>query len=179
MPQFAEVEVIASPKTLVTTMERFQPNVVLLDMNFYTDINTGNEGLYWTSELRKMYPDVQIVLFTAYADIALAVEGMKRGAFDFIVKPWDNEKLIATLRAAYEATPKAKKSAVSQPTESDMYWGNTPAMLEIRRNLDKIAPTDATVLITGENGTGKDVLACEIHAASSRNDRDKKKGVGR
>ena len=171
MPQFAEVEVIASPKTLVTTMERFQPNVVLLDMNFYTDINTGNEGLYWTSELRKMYPDVQIVLFTAYADIALAVEGMKRGAFDFIVKPWDNEKLTQTLRAAYEATPKAKKSAVSQPTESDMYWGNTPVMLEIRRNLDKIAPTDATVLITGENGTGKDVLAREIHAASSRRHR--------
>ena len=171
MPQFAEVEVIASPKTLVTTMERFQPNVVLLDMNFYTDINTGNEGLYWTSELRKMYPDVQIVLFTAYADIALAVEGMKRGAFDFIVKPWDNEKLTQTLQAAYEATPKAKKSAVSQPTESDMYWGNTPAMLEIRRNLDKIAPTDATVLITGENGTGKDVLAREIHAASSRRHR--------
>ena len=166
-PQFAEVQLIASPKTLVSTMESFRPDVVLLDMNFYTDINTGNEGLYWTSELRKMYPDVQIVLFTAYADIALAVEGMKRGAFDFIVKPWDNEKLIATLRAAYEATPKAKKTHENK-SDSIMYWGNSQQMQEIRHSLEKIAPTDATVLITGENGTGKDVLAREIHALSSR-----------
>lgn len=166
-PQFAEVQLIASPKTLVSTMESFMPDVVLLDMNFYTDINTGNEGLFWTSELRKMYPDVQIVLFTAYADIALAVEGMKRGAFDFIVKPWDNEKLIATLSAAYEATPKAKKTHENK-SDSIMYWGNSVQMQEIRHSLEKIAPTDATVLITGENGTGKDVLAREIHALSSR-----------
>lgn len=168
MPHFAEVEIIASPKTLVSTMESFRPDVVLLDMNFYTDINTGNEGLYWTSELKKMYPDVQIVLFTAYADIALAVEGMKRGAFDFIVKPWDNEKLIATLKAAYEATPKASKPSNVKFSEGDMYWGESPMMCDIRRTVEKIAPTDATVLITGENGTGKDVLAREIHALSSR-----------
>lgn len=168
MPHFAEVEIIASPKTLVSTMESFRPDVVLLDMNFYTDINTGNEGLYWTSELKKMYPAVQIVLFTAYADIALAVEGMKRGAFDFIVKPWDNEKLIATLKAAYEATPKASKPSNVKFSEGDMYWGESPMMCDIRRTVEKIAPTDATVLITGENGTGKDVLAREIHALSSR-----------
>jgi len=169
-PLFAEVEVIASPKTLVSTMDSFKPNVVLLDMNFYTDINTGNEGLYWTSELKKMYPEVQIVLFTAYADIALAVEGMKRGAFDFIVKPWDNEKLIATLQAAYEASPKASRKG-EPVTSTDMFWGDSLQMCDIRRNVDKIAPTDATVLITGENGTGKDVLAREIHAASSRRHR--------
>lgn len=168
MPHFAEVEIIASPKTLVSTMESFRPDVVLLDMNFYTDINTGNEGLYWTSELKKMYPDVQIVLFTAYADIALAVEGMKRGAFDFIVKPWDNEKLIATLKAAYEATPKAIKPSTVKSNDGEMYWGESPMMCDIRRTVEKIAPTDATVLITGENGTGKDVLAREIHALSSR-----------
>ena len=174
-PQFAEVQLIASPKTLVSTMESFRPDVVLLDMNFYTDINTGNEGLYWTSELRKMYPEVQVVLFTAYADIALAVEGMKRGAFDFIVKPWDNEKLIATLRAAYEASPKARRTEKVSISEgasvASMYWGVSPLMTEIRRNVEKIAPTDATVLITGENGTGKDVLAREIHAASARRHR--------
>lgn len=164
---FAQVELLASPKTLVSTMEAFHPDVVLLDMNFYTDINTGNEGLFWTSELKKMYPDVQIVLFTAYADIALAVEGMKRGAFDFIVKPWDNEKLISTLKAAYEASPKCAGKA-KKDVSSDMYWGNTPVMNQIRRTVDKIAPTDATVLITGENGTGKDVLAREIHLRSSR-----------
>ena len=174
-PQFAEVQLIASPKTLVSTMESFRPEVVLLDMNFYTDINTGNEGLYWTSELRKMYPEVQVVLFTAYADIALAVEGMKRGAFDFIVKPWDNEKLIATLRAAYEASPKTRRTEKVSISEgagvASMYWGVSPLMTEIRRNVEKIAPTDATVLITGENGTGKDVLAREIHAASARRHR--------
>nr|AGH13555.1 hypothetical protein [uncultured bacterium pUR16A2] len=164
---FSQVEIIASPKTLVTTMETFRPDVVLLDMNFYTDINTGNEGLYWAGELKKMYPDVQIVLFTAYADIALAVEGMKRGAFDFIVKPWDNDKLISTLKAAFDASPKStNKSEPASPSE--MYWGDTPAMMQIKRTVEKIAPTDATVLITGENGTGKDVLAREIHARSSR-----------
>ena len=169
-PYFAEVEVIASPNTLVNTMESFHPDVVLLDMNFNTDINTGNEGLYWISQLKKMYADVHVVLFTAYADIALAVEGMKRGAFDFIVKPWDNEKLISTLQSAYEASPKTEKKE-EKPVTSDMYWGNSQPMMDIRRSVEKIAPTDVTVLITGENGTGKDVLAREIHAMSSRKHR--------
>lgn len=169
-PYFAEVEIIASPNTLVNTMESFRPDVVLLDMNFNTDINTGNEGLYWTSQLKKMYPDGQVVLFTAYADIALAVEGMKRGAFDFIVKPWDNEKLINTLKSAYEASPKNVKKE-ENPVASDMYWGDSQPMMDIRRSVEKIAPTDVTVLITGENGTGKDVLAREIHAMSSRKHR--------
>ena len=169
-PYFAEVEIIASPNILVNTMESFRPDVVLLDMNFNTDINTGNEGLYWTSQLKKMYPDGQVVLFTAYADIALAVEGMKRGAFDFIVKPWDNEKLINTLKSAYEASPKNVKKE-EKPVASDMYWGDSQPMMDIRRSVEKIAPTDVTVLITGENGTGKDVLAREIHAMSSRKHR--------
>ena len=88
---FEEVEALPSPATLVSVLARFRPDVVLLDMNFYTDINTGNEGLYWTGEIKKLSPDTEVVLFTAYADIQLAVEGMKRGAFDFIVKPWDND----------------------------------------------------------------------------------------
>ena len=171
---FAQVELIPSPKTLISTMDAFKPDVVLLDMNFYTDINTGNEGLYWTSELKKMFPNVQVVLFTAYADIALAVEGMKRGAFDFIVKPWDNDKLIDVLQEALKAASQASgprrsgKTSDAEISSSNMFWGSTVAMAEIRRTVDKIAPTDATVLITGENGTGKDVLAREIHARSSR-----------
>lgn len=173
---FSQVEVIASPKTLVSTMDMFKPHVVLLDMNFYTDINTGNEGLYWTGELKKMYPDVQVVLFTAYADITLAVEGMKRGAFDFIVKPWDNEKLIATLTAACEIDPHptSPRGGGRKVTTADtgstpvMHWGTSPSMLEIKQTVAKVAPTDATVLITGENGTGKDVLAHEIHNQSQR-----------
>ena len=172
---FAEVETLPSPVTLVATLERFRPDVVLLDMNFHTDINTGNEGLYWAGEIKKMMPEVEVVLFTAYADIALAVEGMKRGAFDFIVKPWDNEKLIEVLTAARDKARKAMKrdggKADAPMTDSPMFWGSSKPMAVIQKTVQKIAPTDATVLITGENGTGKDVLAREIHARSLRSDK--------
>ena len=181
---FAEVETLPSPVTLVNTLERFRPDVVLLDMNFNTSINTGNEGLYWAGEIKKMMPEVEVVLFTAYADIQLAVEGMKRGAFDFIVKPWDNEKLVATLTAARDKARKAmgRDSSASgfrmtdgycppERSEGSMYWGTSKAMAAIRKTVQKIAPTDATVLITGENGTGKDVLAREIHAHSLRSEK--------
>ena len=176
---FAEVKTIPSPATLVSSLEQFRPDVVLLDMNFNTSINTGNEGLYWAGEIKKMAPEVEVVLFTAYADIQLAVEGMKRGAFDFIVKPWDNDKLVATLTAARDKARKAmgRDSSGSAPGktaghpgqgEGSMFWGTSRPMTAIRKTVDKIAPTDATVLITGENGTGKDVLAREIHARSLR-----------
>ncbi len=166
--RFAEVELIASPKVLMETMRTFKPDVVLLDMNFETDINTGNEGLFWLSELKRDFPEVEVVLFTAYADIALAVEGMKRGAFDFVVKPWDNAKLLATLE---EACMKYRKIAGKEPIVASapmMRWGESEAMQQLRAMMEKVAPTDATVLITGENGTGKDVLANEIHRLSNR-----------
>ena len=168
--RFEEVELIASPKELMSTMQRFKPAAVLLDMNFDTDINTGNEGLYWLSELKRECPEVEVVLFTAYADIALAVEGMKRGAFDFVVKPWDNAKLLGILE---QACNKRKPQPVGEVVEvqSPMYWGKSPEMTELRRMMEKIAPTDATVLITGENGTGKDMLANEVHRLSKRNDK--------
>ena len=169
---FSEVRTIPSPATLVSQLESFRPDVVLLDMNFNTSINTGNEGLYWAGEIKQMMPEVEVVLFTAYADIALAVEGMKRGAFDFIVKPWDNEKLVATLTAARDKARKAMGRDARKEEEekvASMYWGSSHAMAVIQKTVQKIAPTDATVLITGENGTGKDVLAREIHAHSLRN----------
>ena len=177
---FAEVKTLPSPATLVSTLEQFRPDVVLLDMNFNTSINTGNEGLYWAGEIKKMVPEVEVVLFTAYADIQLAVEGMKRGAFDFLVKPWDNDKLVEVLTAARDKARKAMGrdasdkglsmtgNCHSERSEESMFWGSSAAMAAIRKTLDKIAPTDATVLITGENGTGKDVLAREIHAHSLR-----------
>ena len=166
--RFAEVELIASPKVLMETMRTFKPDVVLLDMNFETDINTGNEGLFWLSELKRDFPEVEVVLFTAYADIALAVEGMKRGAFDFVVKPWDNAKLLATLEEACKKHRKVGgKEVYGQPAPT-MRWGESEAMQQLRAMVEKVAPTDATVLITGENGTGKDVLANEIHRLSNR-----------
>ena len=164
---FAQVETIPSPATLVGKLEEFRPDVVLLDMNFNTSINTGNEGLYWAGEVKKIAPEVEVVLFTAYADIQLAVEGMKRGAFDFIVKPWDNDKLVEVLTAARDKARKAMK-IIPGLTGDPMFWGSSRPMAAIRRTVEKIAPTDATVLITGENGTGKDVLAREIHARSLR-----------
>ncbi len=180
---FKEVKTLPSPATLVNALEQFRPDVVLLDMNFNTSINTGNEGLYWAGEIKKMVPEVEVVLFTAYADIALAVEGMKRGAFDFIVKPWDNDKLIEVLTAARDKARRSmgrdagSRSGMTTPGANGvipgligdlMFWGTSKPMAAIRKTLDKIAPTDATVLITGENGTGKDVLAREIHAHSLR-----------
>ena len=180
---FAQVETLPSPSTLIATIGTFKPDVVLLDMNFKTEVNTGNEGLYWTRELKEIAPQIETVLFTAYADIELAVEGMKRGAFDFIVKPWDNAKLVSVLtaacnKAAQNAGGGSSRQAKKAPAEAraakaggDMFWGTSPAMEQIRRTVEKIAPTDATVLITGENGTGKDVMARQIHALSARADK--------
>ena len=166
---FAQVELISSPKQLVTRLVEFRPDVVLLDMNFHTDINTGNEGLFWLSEIKKRNSDVAVVLFTAYADIKLAVEGMKRGAFDFIVKPWDNDKLIEVLKAAYSSRSKDARDASAMPASTlKMLWGKGPQMTAIYKTVEKISMTDASVLITGENGTGKDVLAGEIHRRSDR-----------
>ncbi len=166
-PYFEAVELIPSPATLVSALENFRPDVVLLDMNFHTDINTGNEGLYWTDQIKNLSSRTEVVLFTAYGDISLAVEGMRRGAFDFIVKPWDNEKLISILQAARDKAVKAGKAA-SKNAPAAMYWGDSDVMTIIRRNVAKIAPTDATVLIIGENGTGKDMLANEIQRMSRR-----------
>ena len=171
--RFAEVELIASPKVLMEAMRQFQPDAVLLDMNFETDTNTGNEGLFWLSELKRNFPDVEVVLFTAYADIALAVEGMKRGAFDFVVKPWDNAKLLSTLETACKkhrvGTHSVGTHRMCPPnTSPPMQWGRSEGMKNLRHMVGMAAPTDATVLIMGENGTGKDVLANEIHRLSNR-----------
>lgn len=162
---FDEVYTIASPSKLVVSLERIQPDVVLLDMNFEAAINTGNEGLFWLEQIKGLMPNVEVVLFTAYADIQLAVEGMKRGAFDFITKPWQNDKLIEILTHARDKA-RGKHSASTQ--QHQMFWGDSVAMQAIQHTLSKIAPTEVSVLITGENGTGKDVLAHEIHAQSTR-----------
>lgn len=170
---FSKVVALSSPVSLLHAIRQEKPAVVLLDMNFTAGINTGNEGLFWLHEVKKAHPTLPVVLFTAYADIDLAIRGIKEGATDFIVKPWDNQKLIATLQAAVVNANKKPKAGLRQTVEAPaMYWGESDAMQRLRSLIRKVAATDANILITGENGTGKEVLAREIHALSHRNEHE-------
>lgn len=164
---FQRVITLSSPNTLLSTLRKEEVDVVLLDMNFVASINTGNEGLFWLEEIKKFYKELPVVVFTAYADIELAVEAIKRGAADFIVKPWDNAKLIQTLTKVYNTKKTRTKTDVPQ-NKIAMYWGKSPMMNQLKDTVQKVAATDANILVTGENGTGKEVLAKEIHANSNR-----------
>ena len=167
-PVFDRILTLNSPVTLPSVLRQGPWQVLLLDMNFGAGINNGGEGLYWLHEVKRICPTLPVVLFTAYADIDLAVKGIKEGAADFVVKPWDNQRLIDTLTTV--AQP--KRQALSQPETPLMYWGESRAMQNLRKLVEKVAPTDANILITGENGTGKEMLARELHALSGRRERE-------
>ena len=168
---FDNIITIANPNSIPAKLREEHPDVVLLDMNFSSGINSGNEGLYWLREIKSLSPKTEVVLFTAYADIQLAVTGIKEGAADFIVKPFDNEKMIGTLLEARDrnkAADKATGKNGGKDSKSAMYWGDSDVMNNLRNIVEKVAATDANILITGENGTGKEVLANEIHRLSAR-----------
>ena len=170
-PIFHNIITIANPNSIPAKLREEHPDVVLLDMNFSSGINSGNEGLFWLREIKSLSPKTEVVLFTAYADIQLAVTGIKEGAADFIVKPFDNEKMISTLLEARDrnkAADKAMGKHIGKDSNSTMYWGDSEVMNNLRNIVEKVAATDANILITGENGTGKEVLANEIHRLSAR-----------
>ena len=170
-PIFHNIITIANPNSIPAKLREEHPDVVLLDMNFSSGINSGNEGLFWLREIKSLSPKTEVVLFTAYADIQLAVTGIKEGAADFIVKPFDNEKMISTLLEARDKNKTADKAMgkhSGKAAQSTMYWGDSEVMTDMRHVVEKVAATDANILITGENGTGKEVLANEIHRLSAR-----------
>lgn len=174
-PYFTEVVTLTSPISLPTLLREPQCkfDVLLLDMNFTAGINSGNEGLYWLHEVHRLIPTLPVVLFTAYADINLAVRGIKEGATDFVVKPWDNNQLVQTLQKAAEGCEKGNSQAKPRPSDnSPLVWGGSPSMQQLCLIVGKVAVTDANILITGENGTGKEVLAREIHRLSHRCNRE-------
>jgi two-component system, NtrC family, response regulator HydG len=164
-----EVVTEKNPENIPSLLSKPVFDVVLLDMNFNSSINTGNEGIYWLKRIKEMQPSVAVIMITAYGDIDLAVRSLKEGASDFVVKPWHNEKMIATIE---DALRKAGKSDIPKRADNSIIGkellGESEAMLDIFYKIDKVAPTDANILILGENGTGKDLIAKAIHQKSLR-----------
>ncbi len=176
--EFLEVITLSSPNTLIHELENRDIDVVLLDMNFRTGESSGNEGMYWLREIKKFRKDIEVVMFTAYGDIETAVRATHEGAADFILKPWENEKLLATLKAALNLRKsklqvgnliKREQDLKAEMNRDDrMIIGDSPIMSQIMDLVKRVAATDANIMITGENGTGKELIAKEIHRLSER-----------
>src|SRR4030095_6237412 len=159
-----------NPQNLRWLLSKDMYDAILLDMNFTSSINTGNEGLFWLNEIKKLKSDTSVIMITAYGDIDLAVRSLKEGAADFVIKPWHNEKLLGTIKEALKK--KEGKAAITYPKDDSVIGkeliGESEVMQEIFLKIEKIAPTDANILILGENGTGKDLIAKAIHQQSMR-----------
>ena len=167
-----EVITEKNPENIRSILSRQQFDLILLDMNFTSSINTGNEGLFWLNKIREFKSDAAVIMITAYGDIDLAVRCLKEGAADFVVKPWHNEKLIVTIKEALARKGRAKSAVLFAAAADSIIGkellGESEAMLDIFYKIEKIAPTDANILILGENGTGKDLIAKAIHQHSLR-----------
>lgn len=163
-----------NPENLRWHLSHDHFDVILLDMNFTSSINTGNEGIFWLNEIKKLNSDASVIMITAYGDIDLAIRSLKDGAADFVVKPWHNEKLLLTIRETLKRKTQKSGYAPTVPADSIIgkeLIGESEVMQEIFYKIEKIAPTDANILILGENGTGKDLIARAIHQQSLRKEK--------
>nr|WP_293836598.1 sigma-54 dependent transcriptional regulator [uncultured Arsenicibacter sp.] len=183
---FGHVDIEKNPERIPFLINNGQYDVILLDMNFERDVSSGREGFLWLDRILDIDPMATVILITAYGDVEMAVRAIKLGATDFVLKPWENTKLLATIEAALAKSAKAaeasgrpkaggdaaKKGAVkSAAPAGTILIGSSPAMRQVFATIDQVAGTDANVLILGENGTGKDVIAREIHRRSHRSDK--------
>jgi len=174
-PHVESVRVSADPAKIPRFMEQYQPDVILLDMNFRRDASSGQEGFDWLQRILNADPQAVVIFITAYADTEKAVRAVKAGAFDFIPKPWEKDKLLATLSAAMQLRTSrnetnALKNRMTALSEEPMeeFIGKSPAMQEVFNLIEKLSETDANILILGENGTGKDLAARAIWRNSPR-----------
>ncbi len=177
---FHRIEILTSPERIPETLKRESFDVILLDMNFTVGATSGKEGLMWLKKIRELVPDAHVIMITAYGDIELAVKAMKEGAMDFVVKPWDNNRLLATVMAAYKLSVSRKEIAKLKSHQKVLtedidhpyteIIGSSQAMQEVLVAVDKVSSTDANVLILGENGTGKELIARLIHRKSLRSE---------
>ncbi|WP_300439089.1 sigma-54 dependent transcriptional regulator [Christiangramia sp.] len=167
-PFVAEIATEKNPGNLISLISTKKFDVVILDMNFNGLVNTGNEGIFWLNKIKNIVPDTDVILITAYGDIDLAIRSLKEGASDFIVKPWQNQKVIESIREMVQVKRKNGSKSAKPRFEGTKIIGESEEIQQVFSKIEKVAPTDANILILGENGTGKDLVAKAIHENSNR-----------
>ncbi|MBN9283591.1 MULTISPECIES: sigma-54 dependent transcriptional regulator [unclassified Flavobacterium] len=168
---FETILTVSSPKKIVQLLADNPIDVVLLDMNYRIGFEDGREGIHWLKEIKTLSPNTIVILMTAFGKVETAVEGLKSGAFDYIMKPWDNEQLISLLQNAVLKSRKETKKSEALPKNKVIFTGSSAAIKQAYAIAEKVARTDANVLVLGENGTGKYVFAEYIHQNSNRKDK--------